>query len=112
MRGRKEPEPMEVDEPQGPSRNGERHNSDEEGDIDHISDDEEGGMRIGDIYIPPAPKPALTFDATGPRLLITHIVNENFKSYAGVQTLGPFHKVRSLFYCAVSVSTVIVDIHT
>jgi hypothetical protein len=25
--------------------------------------------------------------------MITHIVNENFKSYAGVQTLGPFHKV-------------------
>lgn len=63
------------------------------GDIDHISDDEEGGVRIGDIYIPPAPKPALTFDATGPRLIITHIDNENFKSYAGLETLGPFHKV-------------------
>ncbi|KAJ8708705.1 hypothetical protein PYW08_010087 [Mythimna loreyi] len=61
-------------------------------DIDHISDDEEGGVRIGDIYIPPAPKPALTFDTTGPRLIITHIVNENFKSYAGIQALGPFHK--------------------
>nr|KAG5701436.1 hypothetical protein BaRGS_032768 [Batillaria attramentaria] len=24
--------------------------------------------------------------------MITHIVNENFKSYAGIQTLGPFHK--------------------
>lgn len=28
------------------------------------------------------------------RLMITHIVNEFFKSYAGKQTLGPFHKVR------------------
>lgn len=81
---------MEVDEsPQNdemPPRSG-------DGEIDHISDDEEGGVRIGDIYIPPAPKPALTFDTTGPRLIITHIVNDNFKSYAGVQTLGPFHKV-------------------
>ncbi|XP_059056203.1 structural maintenance of chromosomes protein 4 [Achroia grisella] len=82
-------EPMEVDENPTSSQNCDENVNDE---IDHISDDEEGGMRIGDIYIPPAPKPALTFDATGPRLLITHIVNENFKSYAGVQTLGPFHK--------------------
>ena len=27
------------------------------------------------------------------RLMITKIVNENFKSYAGIQELGPFHKV-------------------
>lgn len=27
------------------------------------------------------------------RLMITHIVNEYFKSYAGKQVLGPFHKV-------------------
>jgi len=25
--------------------------------------------------------------------MITRIVNENFKSYAGIETLGPFHKV-------------------
>ena len=29
--------------------------------------------------------------------MISKIVNENFKSYAGVQTLGPFHKVWKLF---------------
>ena len=28
----------------------------------------EGGIRIGDIYIPPPPAPACTFDSTGPRL--------------------------------------------
>ena len=28
-----------------------------------------------------------------PRLMITKIVCENFKSYAGVKELGPFHKV-------------------
>lgn len=88
-------EPMEVDENPGQA-SAQNGVNDDLGEIDHISDDEEGGVRIGDIYIPPAPKPALTFDATGPRLIITHIVNENFKSYAGVQTLGPFHKV---FYC-------------
>jgi len=52
----------------------------------------EGGIRIGDIYIPPPPAPACTMDATGPRLVITHIENEFFKSYAGKQVLGPFHK--------------------
>ncbi|XP_047539287.1 structural maintenance of chromosomes protein 4 [Vanessa atalanta] len=89
---RGEEEPMEVDENPSSSSHQNGNNDDEIGEIDHISDDEEGGVRIGDIYIPPAPKPALTFDTTGPRLIITHIVNENFKSYAGVQTLGPFHK--------------------
>lgn len=29
------------------------------------------------------------------RLMITKIVNENFKSYAGIQELGPFHKVNT-----------------
>jgi len=27
------------------------------------------------------------------RLIITHMTLENFKSYAGVQQIGPFHKV-------------------
>merc|ERR1711997_1140728 len=52
----------------------------------------DGGIRIDDIYIPPPPPPSLTFEADGPRLVITHIENENFKSYAGLQVLGPFHK--------------------
>lgn len=57
-------------------------------------DDEEneGGIRIGDIYIPPPPAPACTMESNGPRLIITHIDNTNFKSYAGKQVLGPFHK--------------------
>ena len=52
----------------------------------------EGGIRIEDIYIPPPPPPALTMDNTGPRLVIPHIENEWFKSYAGKQVIGPFHK--------------------
>ncbi|NXG15019.1 SMC4 protein, partial [Grallaria varia] len=42
--------------------------------------------------IPPPPPPAMTNEPGAPRLMITHIVNQNFKSYAGQQTLGPFHK--------------------
>ena len=54
--------------------------------------DEDGGIHIDGIYIPPPPPPALTFESDRPRLMITHIENENFKSYYGKQTLGPFHK--------------------
>lgn len=43
--------------------------------------------------ISPPPPPAMTNEAGAPRLMITHIVNQNFKSYAGEQILGPFHKV-------------------
>jgi hypothetical protein len=60
---------------------------------EEISEDEESGLRIGDIYIPPPPNPVSSNETTGPRLVITHIENENFKSYAGKQFLGPFHKV-------------------
>ncbi|XP_033759958.1 structural maintenance of chromosomes protein 4-like isoform X2 [Pecten maximus] len=47
---------------------------------------------FGEIEIPPAAVSVATYEIHGPRLMITHIVNENFKSYAGTQTLGPFHK--------------------
>ena len=49
-----------------------------------------------EVTIPPPPEAIQSFDGSGPRLMITHIVNENFKSYAGEQTLGPFHKVRDV----------------
>lgn len=63
-------------------------------DNEHLDySDEEGGIRIDDIYIPPAPKPTCSASDTGPRLIITNIVNEWFKSYAGQQKVGPFHKV-------------------
>ena len=54
-------------------------------------------LDYGEIEIPPAPETVATYDINGPRLMISKIVNENFKSYAGVRALGPFHKVRSLF---------------
>lgn len=49
-----------------------------------------------DVVVPPASESVATFDHDGPRLMITHITNENFKSYAGIQELGPFHKVKYL----------------
>lgn len=47
--------------------------------------------------ISPPPPPAMTNEAGAPRLMITHIVNQNFKSYAGEKILGPFHKVSFFF---------------
>ncbi|KMY90563.1 structural maintenance of chromosomes protein 4 [Drosophila simulans] len=57
-----------------------------------IFDDEEGGTRIGDIYIPPPVPPHCSMESKGPRLIISKIVNRNFKSYAGEVELGPFHQ--------------------
>ncbi|NXY20114.1 SMC4 protein, partial [Atrichornis clamosus] len=42
--------------------------------------------------IPPPPPQAMTNEPGAPRLMIHHIVIQNFKSYAGEKTLGPFHK--------------------
>ncbi|KAH8409526.1 hypothetical protein KR222_007722, partial [Zaprionus bogoriensis] len=56
-----------------------------------IFDDEEGGTRIGDIYIPPPVPAHCSMESVGPRLMIQRIVNNNFKSYAGEVELGPFH---------------------
>lgn len=36
--------------------------------------------------------------ASRPRLVIKEMVLRNFKSYAGEQRIGPFHKVRLLFF--------------
>ncbi|XP_017790993.1 PREDICTED: structural maintenance of chromosomes protein 4 [Habropoda laboriosa] len=71
--------------------------SDEEMEVDEenvlLHADEEGGLRVDDdIYIPPPLKTISTIDVNGPRLMITKIVNENFKSYGGIQVIGPFHK--------------------
>jgi len=61
--------------------------------------DEEGGLRVDEeIYIPPPPRVFSEVDTTGPRLMISKIVNENFKSYAGTQVIGPFHKVNIICY--------------
>ncbi|XP_062706860.1 structural maintenance of chromosomes protein 4 [Aedes albopictus] len=58
----------------------------------NLSEDEEGGTRVGGIYIPPPVPPYCSTECKGPRLIITHISNYNFKSYAGHVMLGPFHQ--------------------
>ncbi|XP_037943641.1 structural maintenance of chromosomes protein 4-like [Teleopsis dalmanni] len=56
-----------------------------------ISDYEEAGTYIGDIYIPPPIPPHCSMESTGTRLIITKIINKNFKSYWQSVKLGPFH---------------------
>lgn len=56
-----------------------------------------GGRHVAGIYIPPPIKPHCSTESKGPRLMITKIVCEDFKSYANTVTLGPFHHVSLLF---------------
>lgn len=56
-----------------------------------------GGYRVGDIYIPPPIKPYCSSESQGSRLIITQIMNTNFKSYAGDVPLGPFCHVSTQF---------------
>lgn len=73
---------------------------DDEMDVDeelNMAEDEEGGTRIGDIYIPPPVKPYCSSESIGPRLIIHKIVNFDFKSYAGEVQLGPFCSVSCFF---------------
>ncbi|CAH8602830.1 unnamed protein product [Heterobilharzia americana] len=46
----------------------------------------------GPVEIPPPPALVQSLDASGPRLIITQIVTENFKSYGGIRVMGPFHR--------------------
>lgn len=56
-----------------------------------------GAYRVGDIYIPPPIKPYCSNESKGSRLIITEITVNNFKSYAGEVTMGPFcHVIYSL----------------
>lgn len=44
-------------------------------------------------FVPESTRPA----PRAPRLFIKEMVMKNFKSYAGEQRVGPFHKVRVFF---------------
>ncbi|XP_052215756.1 structural maintenance of chromosomes protein 4-like [Dreissena polymorpha] len=82
---KKNAEPMEVDENAG------KDQPTDQAQVSAVS----RGFRpedYGEIEIPAAPESVATYDINGPRLMITKIVNENFKSYAGIRELGPFHK--------------------
>ncbi|XP_014252791.1 structural maintenance of chromosomes protein 4 [Cimex lectularius] len=81
-----------VSEKRQKAGNGETNPQPAESDTDSEYEEEEGGFRIGGVYVPPPPVALCSSETAGPRLIITHIVNMNFKSYAGRQVLGPFHK--------------------
>lgn len=66
---------------------------DENEDLDNMDYSDDEGTVVDGIRIPPAIKPTCSFDPTGPRLIITKITNNFFKSFANQQILGPFHKV-------------------
>ncbi|XP_074593637.1 structural maintenance of chromosomes 4-like protein gluon [Brevipalpus obovatus] len=61
-------------------------------DDEDFFDEEEGGEYIEGVYVPPPPSKVDADALKGVRLLIQNIENINFKSYAGTQILGPFHK--------------------
>lgn len=67
--------------------------SESEDEFDEFADDRKDENYIDGVFVPPPPPPPkFSGDGTGERLVITFIENDNFKSYAGSQFLGPFHK--------------------
>ncbi|KAI0239488.1 Structural maintenance of chromosomes protein 4 [Lamellibrachia satsuma] len=57
-----------------------------------VSYTDDGIPEYQPLKVPSLPEAVADFDENGPRLVIYKIVNENFKSYAGIQAMGPFHK--------------------
>ena len=53
-------------------------------------------------------------EEAGPRnrIVITHLVLNNFKSYAGRQVIGPFHTVHRYLSCILIVKVVLIDCWT
>ncbi|XP_029636692.1 structural maintenance of chromosomes protein 4 [Octopus sinensis] len=47
---------------------------------------------FGPVEVPPIIESVATYSHDGPRLMISHIENYFFKSYANTQIIGPFHK--------------------
>lgn len=62
---------------------------------EELTDDYEDGTPLDDDIIIPPPQQIIEANMRRglPRIIITHIVNENFKSYFGKVIVGPFHKV-------------------
>lgn len=63
-------------------------------DDEDLSDIDDGGEIFNGIRIPvELPPVSSAEDNPGPRMVINKIVANNFKSYYGEVTVGPFHKV-------------------
>lgn len=58
------------------------------------------------LALPDIPEPVVTEsfgqDNQTSRLMIRQMVLTNFKSYAGSQVIGPFHKVNAFFYMRIN----------
>lgn len=68
-------------------------------DDENLSDFDDGGEIFNGIRIPPVLPPIVSAEENiGPRMIIDTIVVNNFKSYYGVVTIGPFHKVYSMCF--------------
>jgi len=62
-------------------------------DDEDLSDIDDGGEMFNGIYIPPELPPIVSAEEKcGPRMIIKNIVANNFKSYYGEVTIGPFNK--------------------
>lgn len=70
-------------------------------DDENLSDFDDDGEIFNGIRIPSVLPPIVSAEENiGPRMIIDTIVVNNFKSYYGVVTIGPFHKV--YFMCSVT----------
>jgi uncharacterized protein with ACT and thioredoxin-like domain len=58
----------------------------------------DGDEDLLSMEIPPIVQ-SVTYEEGGERLVISHIVVENFKSYFGKRIIGPFHKVCEMWLC-------------
>lgn len=63
-------------------------------DDEDLSDMDESSEIFNGIRIPSEMPPIMSAEEnSGPRMIITNIVANNFKSYYGEVNIGPFHKV-------------------
>lgn len=63
-------------------------------DDENLSDMDEASEIFNGIRIPSEMPPIMSAEEnSGPRMIITNIVANNFKSYYGEVNIGPFHKV-------------------
>lgn len=77
-------------------------------DDEDLSDIDDGGEIFNGIRIPAELPPIRSAEEiSGPRMIITHIVANNFKSYYGEVYVGPFHKVQTyIFVCSILLSNI------
>lgn len=70
-----------------------KNNDNDENDAGSVPDNYDENEDLLNMEIPLPPPLIMNADGGGQRLIISHLEVENFKSYYGKQTIGPFHKV-------------------